>query len=118
MIGVILATVTKGMVFDITGGILTTVGLLFAGVSTRVHRKKIINGYYSEIEKGRIQIEEEVSNRLKSYISNLKVRIDENFHEFDGLLEKEKEEIEQLENQHSSISQRLSQLQDEIGILE
>ena len=31
-IGVILMAVTKGAVFDITGGILTAVGVLFAGV--------------------------------------------------------------------------------------
>ena len=34
VIGVLLATVTNGMVFDITGGILTTIGLLFAGISS------------------------------------------------------------------------------------
>ncbi len=41
-IGVILMTVTNGMVFDITGGVLTTIGLIFAGVSTSIKKAEDI----------------------------------------------------------------------------
>ncbi|MEM1120568.1 MAG: dynamin family protein [Bacteroidota bacterium] len=51
VIGIILATVTNGMVFDITGGVLSTVGLLFAGVSVGLKRRKVMNGFQAEIAK-------------------------------------------------------------------
>jgi len=39
VVGVILATVTNGAVFDITGGILTTIGVLFAGATLGLKRR-------------------------------------------------------------------------------
>ncbi|MFN7120129.1 MAG: dynamin family protein, partial [Saprospiraceae bacterium] len=40
VIGLVLAAVTQGAVLDITGGVLTTIGLMFAGVTTTVKRRK------------------------------------------------------------------------------
>ncbi len=112
VVGMILAAVAQGMVFDITGGILTAIGLLFAGISSQMKRKKILEGFKTEVGKGRIRLEEEVTTNLKAYISNLKIRIEGNFEKFDLLLEKEKEQIARLEQMHESISQRLLQVKD------
>ncbi|MCB0555444.1 MAG: dynamin family protein [Phaeodactylibacter sp.] len=110
VIGIVLAAVAQGMVFDITGGILTAIGLLFAGISSRVKRKKILDGFKSEINKGRGKLEEEVSTNLKAYIQNLKVKIEGNFEKFDLLLEKEKEQIARLGVLHQSITERIQAL--------
>ncbi|MEZ4955633.1 MAG: dynamin family protein [Saprospiraceae bacterium] len=51
-IGIIFAALTKVAVFDITGGVLTTVGILFAGFTSTTKRKKILDGFRTEIPKG------------------------------------------------------------------
>ncbi len=115
VIGVILMAVTNGMVFDITGGVLTTIGLLFAGVSTRVKKRKIINGFKAEIEKGRQRIQSEITEKLKTYITTLKKRINANFDKFDDLLVKEEEQIVVLGEEHAAIVTRLGDLEKELA---
>ncbi|MEM1323320.1 MAG: dynamin family protein [Bacteroidota bacterium] len=114
VIGVILATVTNGVVFDITGGVLTTLGLLFAGVSVGLQRRKIIKGYRNEINRGRSLLEKEVDEKLKIYIQHIQQKIDANFSDFDQLLDQEKEQIEKLSDQQRSIDQRLDDLTKEL----
>lgn len=109
-IGVILMTVTNFVVVDITGGLLTGVGLIFAGVSTSVKRRKIISGYQDEVAKSRIKIENEVSEQLKSYISNLKTKIDHNFKRFDQLLEQESKNLQVIEDKHNGVKVRLQEI--------
>lgn len=109
-IGLILAAVANGAVFDITGGVLTAVGLLFAGVSTSGKRRKIIQGFDKEIANGREKMSAEVDHKLKTYIKNLKERIDANFEKFDLLLEKEEKQIEDLLTEHQAIENRLNDL--------
>jgi ribosome biogenesis GTPase A len=114
IIGVILAAVTQGAVFDITGGILTTVGVLFAGVTVGMKRKKIMDDYRAEIAKGRAKLEKEVTERLKTYIASLKERIDANFDEFDALIEQEGKHIEKFTSQQKHIETRLEALAKEV----
>ena len=114
-IGVILMAVTNGMVFDITGGLLTGVGLLFAGVSTRLKRRKIIDGFQAEVEASRQKIEKEVTDKLKLYISNLKKRIDHNFNRFDQLLEQEAINLKKIEENHQKVSEHLQLIGDKLS---
>jgi hypothetical protein len=115
-IGVIIMAVTKGAVFDITGGILTTVGVLFAGVAVGLNRRKIINGFNAEITKGRAQMDEEVTGKLNAYIQHIKEKIDANFNDFDALLEKEAEQIKLLSSKQHSINDRLDAIEKEIKV--
>jgi len=114
VIGIILAAITHGAVFDITGGILTTVGLLFAGFATNFKRRKIISGFQEEIAKGRQNIDSSVTEQLKTYIKRLKERIDSNFDPFDLMLEKEKEQIAQLTVEHSKVEGRFQDLEKKL----
>ena len=107
VIGVILATVVNGAVFDITGGILTTIGLLFAGVSVGFKRRKILQGYRQEIENGRNQLESEVKDKLKSYTAKIKTRIDSNFAQFDKHLSEEGSKINTLTDHREEIDNQL-----------
>lgn len=115
VIGIILATVTNGMVFDITGGVLSTIGLLFAGVSVGLKRRKVINGFQAEIAKGRLRIEEEVSGKLNSYVKHIKNRIDANFGSFDEMLGNEAKQIASLENKHKALEGNLEEMAVELG---
>jgi tRNA U34 5-carboxymethylaminomethyl modifying GTPase MnmE/TrmE len=107
VVGIILATVTKGMVFDITGGVLTTIGVLFAGVTSTVKRRKILGTFHREIAKGRSLLEAELSEKLHAYVASIKVKIDANFEDFDEMLTKEEVQIAKLEEKQHGIGERL-----------
>lgn len=114
VIGIILMAVTQTAVFDITGGILTTIGLIFAGVTIGLQRKKIIQSFHNEIQKGRDLLEDEVQNRLSTYVRQIKLRIDNNFTHFDNHLALESQQIDELEADYNAIKSRLEVLKGEI----
>lgn len=107
-IGVIIMTVTNLGVVDITGGVLTAVGLLFAGFTTSSKRRKIVEGFKQEVAAGRLRLETEIDERLKTYIAQLKKRIDGNFRRFDDMLAKEELTLVALNEQHTDIAERIS----------
>jgi len=115
IVGALLTGLTNGAVFDITGGILTAVGLVFAGVSIGYQRRKIMKGYREEIAKGREELTFEVTTKLNNYIDKIKERIDNNFDEFDGLLNEEEKTIQSLENNHQSIEKQLKGIEQQIS---
>ncbi len=107
IVGVVLAAVTSGMVLDITGGILTTLGVLFAGITLGWQRRKIIRHYRTEMGKGRDRLGEEVSSNLKSYVTNLKERINHHFAPFDQLIEQEGKALESLQDQLDEVIEKI-----------
>lgn len=114
VIGIILMAVTQTAVFDITGGVLTAVGLLFAGVTIGLQRNKIMKAYHDEITKGRNLLEEEVQSRLSTYVRHIKQRIDNNFTHFDNHLVLENQQINEIESDYNVINERLEKLRSEV----
>ena len=117
VIGTILMTVTNTAVLDVTGGILTAAGILFAGVSTTSKRRKIVNDFKKEIADGRAQISDEVYDKLKTYVANIREKLEANFREFDNLLESEKTQLEKLNTMHDSIEKRLEECKTELPVV-
>ncbi len=117
VVGALLTGLTNLTVLDVTGGILTALGLVFAGVSIGINRRKIIRGYRSEIDKGRQRLESEVSEKLRTYIRHIKQRIDSNFGEFDQLIEQEEQQIAELLERQENIRQQMLELGDQLGQL-
>lgn len=113
-IGIILMTVSQLSMLDITGGVLTAVGFLFAGISTRSKRRQIVEGFKGEIQKGRDQLSNDISNTLKNYIKHLKEKISDNFLRFDNHLEKEGKELQALDKEYRLISEQLESLKNEV----
>lgn len=109
-IGAIVMTVAQTSVFDITGGILTTVGLLFAGVTTQLKKAKIIQGFKNEIRSGRVTMEGEITSKLNTYIAHLKGKIDNHFNRFDKMLEKEGAAIEELSGQQKALQDKMDNI--------
>ena len=107
-LGVILMALSSASVFDISGGILTTVGVLFAGFSTRGKRKRIVDGFAAEIEVGREKLAGELEEKLKAYIATLQRRIEANFGRFDEALEREQKTLLILEGSHKEIREELA----------
>lgn len=116
VIGLILAGVTKTAVFDITGGVLTGIGLLFAGITAGLQRRKIVKGYFEEIERGRRQMEEALRDKLVTYVRIIKSRINDNFADLDALLANEEKQINHFEEHFSALVKRFEELENKLII--
>ncbi len=97
VVGIILAAVTQGMVFDITGGVLTALGFLVAGVTLGLQRGKVMRQYRSEMDKGRIRLQKELTEELYAYIESIKIRMNDQFLNFDTLVKTEVDELSVLQ---------------------
>ncbi len=115
VVGIVLAAVTQNMIFDITGGVLTTIGLLFAGISGSVKRRQIMRSFRQEVNHGKNRLETEVSSKLKTYIGQLKNKIDGNFQNFDAMLTHEAEQLQQLENRYRAVTASIEHINNELG---
>ncbi|WP_116124225.1 dynamin family protein [Lewinella sp. IMCC34183] len=113
-LGVILMALSTLPVVDVTGGVLTTVGIIFAGFSTRGKRKRIVEGFEEEISTGRTRLATELEEKLKSYIATLRRRIEGNFGRFDEMLEREEKNLLILEGTHREVRQELAVLEEEL----
>lgn len=116
IVGVILATVTKITVLDVTGGILTGIGLLFAGITAGLQRRKIVNGYQEEIARGRQRMNEALDTKLHTYVGTIKGRIRDNFTELDALLENEKTQIARFNEAYAGLSQRVDEIDKSLDV--
>jgi GTP-binding protein EngB required for normal cell division len=114
VIGVIVATVTKSMAFDITGGILSAVGLLFAGITVGIKRQKVLNSFNDEVQKGRSALEEDISTKLEQYVDTIEKRIDQNFDKFDAMIELETREMSKLTEKSQLVEQQLNELEQDL----
>ena len=116
-IGVVLAAVTNLAVFDITGGVLASVGVLFAGVSAGIQRRKLMRGFEEETARGRALMRKTLAQKLGHYIRSIKGRIAANFDELDLLLEQEERQLAALNARFEDIRARVQVLNKEIGAL-
>ncbi|WP_338765457.1 dynamin family protein [Bernardetia sp. ABR2-2B] len=114
VIGTALMVLTQGAVFDITGGIITAVGVFFTGVTVMVKKQKIMQKYREQIAQGKQALKEEIYLKLSTYIANLKNQIDANFKDFDLLMEMEQKQITELKNQYETIDRELEKILDEL----
>lgn len=103
VVGIILTAVTNGAVFDITGGLITGIGLLFAGITTGIKRGKILRRFSEEIKLTRSKIENELTLKLNEYIHQIKDKIETQFIEFDQLLEEEGKELQLMQENYNNI---------------
>lgn len=107
VVGVIITTLTQGAVFDITGGILTAIGVTFAGVTLGWQRNKLLRTFKKEIKKGQGLLENDVKKRLDQYILSIKAKMETIFSDLDAYLEKENLELSELRELNRRINMRL-----------
>lgn len=112
LIGAILTAVTNGAVFDITGGVLTGLGLLFAGVSSSAQKRKLLKGYRAEVQRGLEKLQKKLHEQLFSYIHAVRHQIESSFSRFDALLETEGKALKELEEAFANIQHYLLQKPD------
>ena len=95
---------------DSTGGVLTAVGVLFAGVTLGLNRSKVIHKFEEEIVKGRTKMSQEVSEKLSDYTQRIRHKIESNFYEFDQMLDKEGVTIKRVNNVQNEIKKELNNI--------
>ena len=118
-IGAIVMAVSSIPAFDITGGVLTSIGVLFAGVTTSIKKKNILKKFRQEVRDGHTQLETEMTQKLKAYVHMIRTRIEANFQKLDNLLESEHAQLERLEEKQQRIEWELGEMESEIeGMLE
>ncbi len=113
-VGVILSVLTNGMVFDITGGVLTAVGFVFAGVSLGLQKRKIMKNFKAEVDAGRDKLNAQLTSRLKEYVDFIRDQIDSNFERFDQMLQSEKQALELLYAELKTIEGKLGGIEKEL----
>ncbi|MBK7096649.1 MAG: dynamin family protein [Saprospiraceae bacterium] len=113
-IGIVITALMHGVVFDITGGAITAIGFIFAGVGIGLKRNKILNGFISELEKGRNKIKAEVAEKVKNYVISIKRRIDDNFAKLDGFLENEEREIKAINEKQNEIERQFVTIKNDL----
>ncbi len=118
VIGVILASITQLAIFDITGGVLTAVGITFAGLSSGRKRKKILNKFSDIMNEGRLNLHSKVNDEIESFIDNLMLKIKSVFQNFDELIATEKEKIKELQEKKESIEKDLDEIKRYVKIIE
>lgn len=116
VLGAILAKVTAVAALDVTGGLIAIAGLSFAGITTAVQRSKIINDFNAEIAKGRTQLEEQVGEKLRSYVSEIRQKIENNFLEFDTYVSEEVQTIDHFANSLKSIETKYNHIKKELHL--
>ncbi|MBL7775015.1 MAG: GTP-binding protein, partial [Saprospiraceae bacterium] len=116
VVGLILAAATKAAVFDVTGGVLTGVGLLFAGITAGLQRRKLVKGYFDEIGLGRRRMETALQEKLGGYVRTIKSRINDNFADLDALLANEEKQIQHFDEQYTAMVSRFEGLKSQLKI--
>lgn len=78
-------------------------------------RGRILRGFAEEINKGRAQLEETITDKLKAYVSGIRNKIDGNFEEFDSLLTEQESFIATSQEHQAAMNAQLDLLRKEIS---
>jgi ribosome biogenesis GTPase A len=111
IVGVVVMAVAQTAAIDITGGVITALGLAFAGITIGIQRGKILGTFSQEVKKGREKLEETIDERLKNYVHQIKQRIESNFAAFDAMVETEDLQLRTIEEKHGKIEANLRVLE-------
>lgn len=113
-IGVILAALTQTIALDITGGVLTVIGLAISSFTVSSKRKELFVEYNAAIAKGKEALTVDITHRLNDYIATIKEKVNRNFEDFDALLEIEERKVTQYSAKFEGIQGRIGALEREL----
>ena len=115
VVGAILALSSQTLLFDVTGGIISGLGFLFAGGTLLFRKRKVIASFDEEIAKGRRNLEKVLDEQIKAYTLKIKERLDQNFDPFDIHIEQEKKSLEVLERKVGNLDKDIHSLKTELS---
>jgi len=115
IVGTILALSAQTAVFDITGGVIASLGILVAGATLVFRKRKVIAAFDEEIKKGRGQLEIVLEDQVKSYTHKIKERLDQQFDPFDIYIEQEQKSLTTLKGKTDTIASEILTVQEKLG---
>ncbi len=114
IIGMIITGITNAAAFDITGGIITALGLSFAGITLGFNKRGIMRSYDDAVDSGKEKIHQELAGKLEQYTQNIKLKIDDNFYKFDKHLETEQGLVNAMEDDITNLSSSILTFQNKL----
>jgi ribosome biogenesis GTPase A len=115
-VGAFFLTVTHGLFFDITGGILTGIGLLLAGGVLFIRKNKVVAQLEENLDRGRDLFKAELEERLSSRLSLIFDDIDRNFLSFYEYVAQEEARLNPVFDQLQDLKQKRQHLLKEAGV--
>lgn len=113
VIGIVLTAMTTVPALDVTGGIISAVGVLFAGGTILMKRGRILKGFSREIHNGRQQLQSVITTKLTAYVADIRNKIHNNFEEFDQLLKDQEVFLADSRRAHQEIETLLETFQED-----
>jgi hypothetical protein len=117
VIGAVIMGLTKVALLDITGGVLTGIGFLFAGGFLLIKRSTIIKKFNKGMEAGKKQFEAELQEKLTSRLKIIYEDIDRSFGDFYSYVRNEEEKLLPFMKKSKDIEGETSRLVNEISSL-
>jgi ribosome biogenesis GTPase A len=108
--GTAIAALTEVVLLDIIGTAFAGVGLLFAGGSLVLKKRKIIRQFEEKLDQEKIRFESELSAKLTSKLDIIYEEIDRNFANIYSYVGAEEEKVVPLIDQFKQIEQEAAQL--------
>jgi predicted GTPase len=108
--GTAIAALTEVVLLDILGTAFAGVGLLFAGGSLVLKKRKIIKQFEEKLDQEKIRFESELSAKLTSKLDIIYEEIDRNFANIYNYVREEEEKVIPLVDQFKQIEQEAARL--------
>ncbi len=108
--GTAIAALTEIVLLDIIGTAFAGVGLLFAGGTLVLKKRKIINQFEAKLDQEKARFERELSAKLNSKLDIIYEEIERNFVNIYDYVEAEEQKVLPLVNRFEQIEQEAKQL--------
>ncbi|MEL6928817.1 MAG: dynamin family protein [Cyanobacteria bacterium J06600_6] len=108
--GTAIATITEIVILDIIGTAFAGVGLLFAGGTLVLKKRKIIKQFEEKLDNEKARFESEISTKLNSKLDIIYEEIERNFTDIYAYVEEEEQKILPLVTQFQAIETEAKQL--------
>ncbi len=112
VIGAILLSVSHASFLDITGGLLTGIGLLMAGGVLIVRKGKIIKDFSRGLDAGRQTFEQELEKKLTEKFDRVHMEISNSVNPFFNYISEREKALGPLVDRGRNIHDRLLELSD------
>lgn len=109
VLGTVLLAASHATFLDITGGVLTALGLLMAGGMVSYRRGRLLEALDEGLESGRRKLAEEVRGQVSQRFDHLISGLQQHFQPFFQYVQQREEQLKPLSDNLSHIRQKLHQ---------
>jgi archaellum component FlaC len=91
-------------------------GITVAGIVTAFQRNKVVQQFDAQIAEGRQNLREQIDEKLKSYVREIRNKIDNNFFEFDTFVKEEEKQLTELKQSYERIETKFNNITRELEL--